>query len=301
LNKNKKSYYSNEIRPPLEIINEANQEASNRPSDRKDQIQTPESFNKYKRKRSDNKKDGDSSKLSSLKNDLIVESEHTHKDFILNNISNIEKKNEDSARINQGEDEFNMKKTTNNENDLDYDEINNEYNLKLRDSQINSAVKPEEKLHYFAIATIIPEKKLTSTIIDDIMFQSNLKRLLNQRIQNHVSQNFCERFAICTKTTLKLYKSKEQFLKFSKPVNIIQLSEIKSVNRFSLNHYSDLKLHFFVIDFRGNPEKQTQKGKYYIIIEQDITVVRKTENTKGKKITLLSNDMSLYSRGSESI
>jgi hypothetical protein len=209
----------NTNKPPLEIINENNLEASNKESRDK---ATPESDNIYKRKKSDNMKKEEISKISSLKNDLLVEFEN--KDLMLNNISNIQTERKDG----EGHET------------IDYN--------KMAEDNANT-IKPEERLHYLAITSIIPENKLLSANDDEIMFQSNLKRLLNQKVNYHISQNFADRFVICTKTMLKLYKSKEQFLKLNKPVNIIPISKIKSSNRFSLNQYSSMKLHFFVIEF----------------------------------------------------
>jgi hypothetical protein len=250
---------------------------------------TPDSHNRYKR----NIKKEDVSKISSLKgrDELHVELEPTHKDLMLNNISNIENKNE-SDRVNTIEEVVgvSIKKKAGlvkagghygdhgnhgNHGNLDAErnletiDIHELKDMRSRDgaresitsadiagmSPNNPPVKPEDRLHYLAITSIIPEQKLLSSSDDDIMFQSNLKRLLNQKVNNHISQNFCDRFMICTKNTLKLYKSKEQFLKLSKPVNIIPFTNIKSSNRFSLNHYSNMKLHFFVIEFHEKPAK----------------------------------------------
>jgi hypothetical protein len=222
----------------------------------KDIKSTPDSqsHNRYKRNKSDTRKE-DMSKLSSLKNELIVEMDPTHKDLILNNISNIDKN--ESDRTNTIDEYSCVKKSVLVPKELEIIEINDHKTRHPQEQAMveNSPVRPEERLHYIAITSIIPEVKLLSSTDDDIMFQSNLKRLLNQKVNNHVSQNFCDRFVICTKNTLKLYKSKEQFLKLSKPVNIIPFSNIKSSNRFSLNHFSNMKLHFFVIEFHERPLK----------------------------------------------
>jgi hypothetical protein len=96
------------------------------------------------------------------------------------------------------------------------------------------------------ITSIIPEHKLLNATDDDVLFQSNVKRLLNQKIGNHISQTFCDRFCVMTRNVVKLYKSREQFLKMSKPTNVFPMNGVKSVKRFHLK--GNNKLHFFVIE-----------------------------------------------------
>jgi hypothetical protein len=336
--------HSIENKPPLEVINEANIESSNRVSERrdfvipinnnltsnkdiiendKDRSNTPDSHNIYKRKRSDKKEDNiSSSKISSLRNaDLIAELDPTQqKDLISNNISGIDAKNDITGR-NYGEESLtntNFRRAEH-ERDLetidindinamnrskdgatinDGDTINNMNLTKGVDLPMNG--RPEDKLHLLAIASIIPEQKLMSTNDDEVMFQSTIKRLLNQKITNHMSQTFCDRFAICTKNMLKLYKSKEQFLKMNKPINIIPLANIKSANRFTLNNFNNLKLHFFVIDFN---DQHKGKDLSLNLDEHDNSFVKKMDinSNKGKKMTLLSsNESTLQNRTSES-
>jgi hypothetical protein len=155
------------------------------------------------------------------------------KDLLLNNISNIEAKQDDSSRLQNSV----IKQSSQN---------------LLKDNDSSKPAAQPEKINQ-SITTVIPESKLLAASDDDIIYQSYLKRLLNQKIQNHVSQNFCDRFVLCTKTSLRLYKSKEQFLKLMRPINIIPFTMIKSVNRFSLNNLSNIKLFFFVIEFNELP------------------------------------------------
>jgi hypothetical protein len=190
---------------------------------------------------------------NSITNQPINEVE-SGKDTFLNNISNIEKQDytprEDVIRNESNK--FTFEKNL----DSGDEDISNKVMEDLNGGGVES--KAEENIQHLAIASIVPEEKLKSTVGDDIMFQSNVKRLLNQKIKTHVSQNFCDRFAICTRETLKLYKSKEQFLILSRPVNVIPLASIKSVNRFSLGGEfkgNNQKLHFFVIEFHEIPFK----------------------------------------------
>ncbi len=117
-------------------------------------------------------------------------------------------------------------------------------NEQLRTDDQIFAMKINEEI--IPITTIIPEIKLLNATDDDVMFQSNVKRLLNQKIGNHISQSFCDRFCVATRNIVRLYKSKEQFLKISKPTNVFPLNGIKSVKRFYLK--GNKKLHFFVIE-----------------------------------------------------
>jgi hypothetical protein len=99
---------------------------------------------------------------------------------------------------------------------------------------------------YMTIVSIIPEHKFINLREEDVLFQSNVKRLLNQEIGNHISQTFTNRFCMTTKNYVKLFKSREQFLKVSKPTNVFQMSRIKSVKRFYLK--SNKKIYFFVLE-----------------------------------------------------
>jgi hypothetical protein len=54
--------------------------------------------------------------------------------------------------------------------------------------------------------------------IDDILFQSDLKKLINNEITAHSSQLYSNRFCMITKNEFKYYKSKEQFLTMQKPL-----------------------------------------------------------------------------------
>jgi hypothetical protein len=101
-----------------------------------------------------------------------------------------------------------------------------------------------------AITSFIPEYRLTHAKEDDILFQSGIKKLLNQRVGNHISQSFAQRFLIATKVVLSFYTSKERFLVLSKPKNIIYISSIKSVKRFYLK--GNVKHHLFVIEIGDN-------------------------------------------------
>jgi hypothetical protein len=107
------------------------------------------------------------------------------------------------------------------------------------------------------ITSIIPESRLNHSTDDDILFQSNIKKLLNQKVGNHISQSFCDRFIFATRTYIRLYKSKEQFLVLSKPTNVIYINSIKSVKRFHIK--GNNKYNLFAIEL-GDIFNKT--GKY---------------------------------------
>jgi hypothetical protein len=117
-------------------------------------------------------------------------------------------------------------------------------NVELKTEDQVYAMKINDEI--IEIISIIPETKLLSATDDDVMFQSNIKRLLNQKVGNHISQTFCDRFCITTRNIVRLYKSKEQFLTLAKPTNVFSMNEIKTVKRFYLK--GNKQLHFFVIE-----------------------------------------------------
>ena len=152
-------------------------------------------------------------------------------------IINEEIKNEKSFTANEP-------KSTQNNAENDEEKILNTNNDPIRTEDHVYGMRINDEI--IAITSIIPETKLLNATEDDVMFQSNVKRLLNQKVGNHISQSFCDRFCITTRSVVRLYKSREQFLKIAKPTNVFPMNGIKSVKRFYLK--GNKKLHFFVIE-----------------------------------------------------
>lgn len=131
----------------------------------------------------------------------------------------------------------------------------NDYHMKTDEDNDTYAIRSYNDVN--AIISIIPEHKLLNATEEDVLFQSNVKRLLNQKIKNHISQSFCDRFCIASKSMVRLYKTKEQFLTNSKPTNVFAMTGIKSIKRFFLK--GNKSLHFFVIELSDINNKT---GKY---------------------------------------
>lgn len=87
------------------------------------------------------------------------------------------------------------------------------------------------------ITSIISENKLLNAgdskfqilLLDDVLFQGEIRKFMNHQIKTHASQMYTIRFCVVTRTELKYYKSKESFLTMLKPLNIIPLFQIKEV------------------------------------------------------------------------
>lgn len=63
-----------------------------------------------------------------------------------------------------------------------------------------------------------------------MLFQSELKKLINNEITTHSSQLYSTRFCVVTKLEFRYYKSKEQFLTLQKPLFAIPFFQIAEAN-----------------------------------------------------------------------
>ena len=81
-----------------------------------------------------------------------------------------------------------------------------------------------------------------------------MKKLFNSEITAHSSQLYSTRYCVFSKSEFKLYKSKEQFLMMSKPLNIIPLINVIEAN--IVKGKANSKMHF-VIKISNNNLKQS--------------------------------------------
>jgi hypothetical protein len=186
-----------------------------------------------------------------------IADESLNREFNIREMNNLEYISQTTSQAYRYEDDkISFNKISKIERDFENERSKGDFN-----KQLIASLSPEDRLHYLAITSIVPEFKLISVSDDEALFQSNLKKYSSHILNNHASNIFCDRFAVCTKTAIMLYKSKEQFLKQTKPVNVFQFSKIKSVNRLNLN-YNNSKLFFFAIDLNHIQEEIRFKSKY---------------------------------------
>jgi hypothetical protein len=96
------------------------------------------------------------------------------------------------------------------------------------------------------ITSIIPEFKILNCSDNEILFHSELKKLINQEIKSYSSQLYSARFCSITKKEFIYYKSKEQFITMQKPLCSIPLSQISKVSLIKYNPKAKNYDHFFI-------------------------------------------------------
>lgn len=111
--------------------------------------------------------------------------------------------------------------------------------------------KRNDSNSYKQITKIIPEVRLLHCKDDDILYHSELKKILNHEVKSHFSQLYSKRFCILTKTEFRYYNSKEQFIRKQKPLFAVSLTNISKVSTVKLNDASTIDDHFFITIHEG--------------------------------------------------
>ena len=89
---------------------------------------------------------------------------------------------------------------------------------------------------YIKIYNIIPKNKISKLDDNAIVCNSILEKIIKIPSKNKIVYN--ERFCVLTKKTFSYYKSKESYLNLSKPLLLIDLKNIKKVERTILDDSS---------------------------------------------------------------
>jgi hypothetical protein len=144
----------------------------------------------------------------------------------------------------------------------------------------NKEIESKKRKERFNISNIISEQKLlncsdgiillTIHFIEEIIFQSELKKLINYSIKVYSTQMYSSRFCVITKNEFRYYKSKEQLLTMQKPLMTIPFFQIKEVDFFHMdsnkkngasNGGSNKKDDHFYISLLGSPLKMNESSK----------------------------------------
>lgn len=127
--------------------------------------------------------------------------------------------------------------------------VNEETNTNT--SIANSKVKKKESAwKNILITTIIPESRLLSENKEEIMFQGMLDKFTPSQNKKQNS-TYMPKFIICTKYEIKMYKSKETFLKMQNPSLKIPFNTIACSKRINLstaksNKSNKILFHFYI-------------------------------------------------------
>ena len=164
----------------------------------------------------------------------------------LNNISN--GKNMQQFNINENTDKNENKENTNMSNNAN---INNNENInknnkneeKKNENKKNEEFSPK-KIVLPDINTIISEKVLEEGAGNELLFMSNLNKMVHISIKERVK--YSEKFCITTKDNFLIYETRENYIKVKKPLAIIPINSIKNVVLFKLTKKVINYDHFYV-------------------------------------------------------
>lgn len=178
------------------------------------------------------------------------------------------------------EEDDNVKLAINSTNKINSNKSSNLYNKNDKSSKINSQRKNARNLNNVTarsnksfkssfiavnwrdinITSLIgenkllnasPSKKLILLFLDQILFQGELKKLINTQITVSANQQYSSKFCVLTKSEFLYFKSKEQFISLLNPLFTTEIFKIKEIERFYLesNFNKNVKkkyFHFFV-------------------------------------------------------
>ena len=99
-----------------------------------------------------------------------------------------------------------------------------------------------------SLSTLLTEKKINSLDDNEILFSSNLQKMLNNFDKKSV--NYSDRFCIITKQHFSYYSTKESFMTMKKPLCKLPLKYITRIEQELINN-STL---YFCIVFQLNEE-----------------------------------------------
>jgi len=150
-----------------------------------------------------------------------------------------ENKNEEN-KLNEN----NINENNINKNNIKEKEVNNE-NLKNQ--------KKKLKLKLPDLYTIVPEKLLKESDGNELLFVSELLKMININIKERVK--YAERFCMLTKDNFVIYNSKENYITLKRPLAVLQTKDITRVVLFKLNKLENGFDHFYIC-FTKNPSTE---------------------------------------------
>jgi hypothetical protein len=122
----------------------------------------------------------------------------------------------------------------------------------IEETEINNL---EKKLSKISLRNILPlgEKNITDN--DEIIFHSDLKKLINFKI-NSYTQMYSNRFCVVTSKSFIYYKSKEQLLRKLKPISVIPFESILRINLSKIKKDSNKLDHIIICNKMGFNKKR---------------------------------------------
>ena len=161
-------------------------------------------------------------------NDINIEQNKINQ--VQDNNDNQEKLNENTNNINNNNNIDDIKKEEGDENNNNINNNNNETHPK--------------KISLPNINVIISEKVLEEGAGNELLFMSNLSKIVNISIKERVK--YSEKFCITTKDNFLIYETKENYIKVKKPLAIIPISSIQNIVLFKLTKKVNSYDYFYI-------------------------------------------------------
>lgn len=121
---------------------------------------------------------------------------------------------------------------------------NNNENKEVDTTTKKSFYKQPRKNQFPDIYSVIPEKLLTSCDGNELLFISDLKKMININAKERVK--YSDRFCMVTKDNFILYNSKENYITLKRPLAILPINQITRVVLFKLNPLGIGYDHFYI-------------------------------------------------------
>lgn len=173
----------------------------------------------------------DSSEVRSKRNSNIV-----------NSNNHIEEINADSKLIQESKDNTQLQDPPENYSKENY----NSSCLPEQDQEDQHNQLPPKELTSFLpnIFSFIPEKVLKSQDKGELLFVSDLKKMINCHNKERIK--YSDRFCMITKDHFVLYSTKENYITLKRPLGVLPIDLITRVVLFKLNKNQKVYDHFYI-------------------------------------------------------
>ena len=202
----------------------------------------------------DIEKEKDKEKQKEEQNEINNENANANND-IGNNENNTDNANnyvteQNKADINNDKNENQENANININNANENNDNNNEEAKKIENENENKNDEfAPKKIILPTIDTIISQKVLEEGAGNELLFMSNLNKIVHISIKERVK--YAEKFCITTKDNFLIYETRENYIKVKKPLAIIPINYIKNVVLFKLTKKVINYDHFY-IEFQLN-------------------------------------------------
>jgi hypothetical protein len=201
----------------------------------------------------------DINNINNNNNDIDNNNNNNNNNNDANDNNNNEKNIEPNIQMEENKENIKENNVVvNEENTNEKNNANNNNNNKNDDLAPRKIILPN-------INTIISEKVLEEGAGNELLFMSNLNKMVHISIKERVK--YSEKFCITTKDNFLIYETRENYIKVKKPLAIIPINSIKNVVLFKLTKKIINYDHFyieFLLDENNKNNVYNQVDTFYI-------------------------------------